>query len=161
MRHPFMLTLALCLVVAPADSNAQQCTALIWGCSTEAHEATGSGTAIGKPSHSSCNICPGSVFNCHSECNPSFGGLSRAAYIGVLEAAARGEIETVLALAGYLGGQVRYNESRRAVQIFDCSGESVIASLPIASAPVLRVALGFHRNQVASRAGASLRRAGG
>ena len=132
-----MLAVALLLLGASNVATAQ-CNDLIEGCSPQAHVAPSDGHLIGPPSHSTCNLCAdGNPYLCHSSC---WIGLvspeTRTGYTALLAAAGRGEVARVIAFGAQLADHVRYNTMRQAVQVVSCSGDDVVATLPI-SAPAL------------------------
>lgn len=97
--------------------------------------------------HDTCNICPGSVYNCHQECG-GFALLTRDAMTSIMRAADRGDVGTVLLLAPIAGNAVRYNPVRQAVQIMSCSMDAVIATLPVRHPRLLALASRLRNSQV-------------
>ena len=134
---------ATLLAVATPGSAQQQCGNLQWCGFSDSHSAAAGGSTIGQPTHSTCNVCPGSVFNCHAECGGTFGSLENAALRSAVAAAARGDIATVVHLGPLTSGRIRFNVDRRAVQILSCVGDEVIATLPITSPRILALAVGL------------------
>jgi hypothetical protein len=130
MTALFVLT----LVLGVSRASLAQCNDLIDGCSPQAHEAPSDGHVIGAPSHDTCNLCAeGNAYNCHFSCfGVALSPETRAKYATLLDAASQRNVARVIALGESLGQVVRYNASRRAVQLLSCSGDVVVATLPVA-----------------------------
>jgi len=78
-------------------------------------------------------------YDCHSECNETFGyGLTAGSvYISLLAAAENRDVRTVLALADLAPDFVRFNSVRRSIQILSCSGDELISTLRVKDAALL------------------------
>lgn len=142
-----ILTSACALVILNSgEAQGQSCGAPHYGCSPEAHTAPVElYNPIDMP-HDSCNICPGSLYNCHSSCS-TLGLIPREALTGIVLAAQRGDIDAVLLLAPLVAGRVTFNPSRQAVQIMDCANVGVVATLPVRRRSQLAIAMRLPRPQ--------------
>ena len=141
----FIIVLAAAVfLVTPSAAEAQQCYRLTYGCNLPndgSHTASGGGTSVGEPTHATCNICPGGIFNCHAECEPTLvDRLGKEAYRSTVAAARRGDVETLIALGSLVPDYVRYNAERRAVQLLSCTGSSVLATLLVRDARLVAAA---------------------
>lgn len=100
------------------------------GCSFGDHKLQGpAGDKKGEEAHGDCRTCIVG-YPCHTDCNQSlWEEETRVAYQRVLEAAARGDVEAVLALADAADDYVEVNAPRGSVQVRSCDRSLVIANL--------------------------------
>ena len=140
---------ALALVfVSGTVAQGQSCGSVHYGCSPEAHTLPVELYNTLDNPHDTCNICPGSIYNCHFSCG-NFAVLTRDAMASIVNAAGRGDVATVLLLAPIVGDLVRYNQARQAVQIMSCSTDGgVVASLRVQRGVLLALAARLPRSRV-------------
>jgi hypothetical protein len=134
------LVIMLALAIVSSDEANAQCTVQITICSGNSHLAhsTGGSYGVGTGVHAACKICLKDEqetipADCH-ECESLGTAADRAAYRAVIAAARRGDIIGVLGLAASAPTRVVFNSARNAVQIANCSGAAIVASLPISNA---------------------------
>lgn len=132
---------AMLILLAVSSTSEAQCNHLFEGCSPQAHEAPPDGSVIGSPSHTTCNLCPdGNPYDCHFSCFRLSSSDSSAAYNALLAAAESSDVARVISLASALGEHVRFNPRRQSIQILSCSGDGVIATLPVPGSALLAAA---------------------
>lgn len=141
MRYGILATSALAFVMMSSPSavgaQAEVCGKVetsSCGGGEGAHKVLLQTPALSKGTHSDCRVCSGEfISDCHPTCPDqfAFGDMARAAFRSILESANEGDVGTILALSHEVHGAVVYNANRGAVQILDCSGTHVMASLRV------------------------------
>ncbi len=125
--------LALSLVMAGPKLLQGQCGPMHYFCGGDysGHTVIGPAPSGVYPLHGECLFCVNGP--CHFGCDESLRSDpdARRVYAQAVEAASHGDATATLRLAPWSGGYVRLNEIRSAVQVMSCSGDLVIASLPL------------------------------
>lgn len=130
-----ILLASIVMLTIASVGNAQGCSNPS-GCATCAHTAPWTYEGLMLGTHTDCRVCPVQgcyAIDCHGPCQQTFGAAHREAYAQVLAAADQGNVAAVIAAAPWVHDFVRYNRNRRALQIIDCSGRKVIATLYVPS----------------------------
>ena len=111
-----------------------QCVGILFGapCSGSEHRAPLNPSGFWINDHADCLTCvdPGGMNACHPmECNQGFGdAATKKKYDVAVRAATRGDVRTLVRLGTEGANFVTFNPDRRAVQLWNCTGESVIAT---------------------------------
>jgi hypothetical protein len=79
---------------------------------------------------------------CHPVCRDTFSDEPEleAGYLAMIAAANEGDVASILSHAARFPKHVGFNDERRAVQILNCDGTAVVASLPLRGDDALKVA---------------------
>ena len=99
-------------------------------CSQGQHRVLGPGPGNVTRPHYDCGTCI--VGDCHPACGTAANPAGVEVYEELLAAAGSGDSDEVLRLAPLAGEYVVFNRERNAVQLWSCSKNAVIASLPVA-----------------------------
>jgi hypothetical protein len=154
----FAAIAAIVLFSHPRVARAQ-CNVTINSCMPEGHTAnTGSGSfGVGLGLHGACALCLDGTteqpaYVCHQCESLALSSEQQVAYRQLKRAGAVGDIDEVLRWGSKLPGKVLLNRSRNSLQIRDCNGTSVIASIPIATQAQLIAAQSLNSTNSESRA---------
>lgn len=111
----------------------------IFMCSGGAHIASGGEPAV-RPTHGDCKICEGpQPADCHEYClatRAGSGGDGDNSYAAAVDAAKRNDSGALLLYALLEPEYAQFNAERSSVQLLDCQGNAVIASLPVSRSQV-------------------------
>ena len=122
---------AVAFVLGPRPVAAQDCGFYQeFGCAEEVEHWVYSGPlgVIENP-HVMCLIC---IYGpCHPNCEPEEDEEVKLAYAAATDAAAEGDVVTLIELLPGLRGHLTYNRDRNAIQLRSCDREFVIASINV------------------------------
>jgi hypothetical protein len=128
---PILLTLSSLFAFTPLKA---QCVGILFGapCSGSEHRAPLNPSGFWVNDHSDCRTCvdPGGMDACHPmECNQGFGAAAtKKTYEVAVNAASIDDVRTLVKLGREGANFVTFNPDRMAVQLWNCSGESVIST---------------------------------